>query len=207
MQVGTVSGVADELVVAAEDVLSTSDVLVEAEEDGSLRGDVPATAALGTAGRAAPTALGGGDDLFLFVLIRNLHGDLEVGPGRRQAFQQDGVVAHPGSLGELGGESRAILLGAVDARDDVVEARVEDDLHAAVDLGPCDCPRDDLGVDDFVNAGLEGLAGEVSSGHGEVPPDEPGDGGNGVGGGGLVQAGLLPEEGFEDLGRGAGSRR
>ena len=36
IQVGTVSGVADELVVAAEHVLRTSDVLVEAEEDGSL---------------------------------------------------------------------------------------------------------------------------------------------------------------------------
>ena len=54
-----------------------------------------------------------------------------------------------------------------------------------------------------MDAGLEGLAGEVPPRHGEVPPDEPGDGGNGVGGGGLVQAGLLPEEGFEDLGRGA----
>jgi hypothetical protein len=47
-----------------------------------------------------------------------------------------------------------------------VEARVEDDLHAAVDLGPGDGPGGDLGVDDVVNASLEGLASEVSPGHG-----------------------------------------
>ena len=147
IQVGTVSGVADELVVAAEDVLRTPDVLVEAEEDGSLRGDVPAAAtALGTAGGGAvPPALGGGDDdLLLFVLIRNLHGHLEVGPGRGQALQQDGIVAQLGGPGELDGERRAILLGTVDARDDVVKARVEDDLHAAVDLRPGDGPGGNL---------------------------------------------------------------
>ena len=47
-----------------------------------------------------------------------------------------------------------------------MEARVEDDLHAAIDLGPGDGTSVDLGIDDVVHAGLEGLAREVSPGHG-----------------------------------------
>jgi len=86
-----------------------------------------------------------------------------------------------------------------------MEARVKDDLHAPVDLGPRYGPTLDLGGNDGVHPRLEGLAGEVPPRHGQIPTNEPGDGGNGVGCGGLVQAGLLPQESLQYLGWGAGA--
>ena len=97
MKVRTMSGIANEFVVASEYILSASNILVEAKKDGTLRCKISASATLGTALGTAPTALGSSDDLFLFVWIRcDLHRHLEVVPGRRQTFQQGGVVAHPG---------------------------------------------------------------------------------------------------------------
>lgn len=71
------SGIANEFVVATEYILSTSNIFVEAKKDGTLRCQISASAALGTALGTAPTALGSSDNLFLFVWIRcNLHGNL-----------------------------------------------------------------------------------------------------------------------------------
>lgn len=85
-----------------------------------------------------------------------------------------------------------------------MEARIEDDLHAAIHLGPGNGLGNDLAGHDGVDPGLQGLAGEVPPGQRQVAPNKPGGSRNGVRCGGLVQAGLLPEQGFEHLGRGAG---
>jgi hypothetical protein len=107
------SSISNELVVATEYILSGTDILVKAKEDGPLGGasagpaTTPASLAPGPAHtRAAPSSL----VIILFFLHGNLEGNGKVRPGRRQTIEERIVVADNGRLGELGREGGAVFL-------------------------------------------------------------------------------------------------
>mmetsp|Transcript_17679 Transcript_17679/g.50067 ORF Transcript_17679/g.50067 Transcript_17679/m.50067 type:complete len:333 (+) Transcript_17679:1609-2607(+) len=127
-----------------------------------------------------------------------LHGELV--PRARQLLEQGGIVGR--ARAEGGAEGLAVLLGSVGPWDDVVEARVEDDLHAPIHLGTRDRSVVDLRSHAGVDTGLQLLPAEVAVLHGKLPSDQPRDERHGPRSVGLVQTRLLPQQRFEDLRRG-----
>lgn len=123
----------------------------------------------------------------------------QIVPRRRQA---------PGRVPLVGGlakENFAIgpsaLVAAIRTRYDIVEAAVQNHLHAPVHFRARDVTLSDLARHAGVDAGLKLLSGEVSLGERQSTTHVPGDEGYGEGGHRLVEARLLPEQRLEKLDR------
>lgn len=174
--------VADELVVAVKDVGGGPDVVIETEQHCVAVGCVHV--------RVVPVV----HDL------DRLEALLEALPRGRKVVEEVRIVQ--GRIREvLRKLLRGSLVETVGLGDDVVEAAVEDDLHATIDLGAGDLVGLNLGRDDVVNVCLELLPGEVTLPATQGVPNEPGDDGNCPGSVDLIEAGLGEERAAARSGR------
>mmetsp|Transcript_17219 Transcript_17219/g.35461 ORF Transcript_17219/g.35461 Transcript_17219/m.35461 type:complete len:225 (+) Transcript_17219:964-1638(+) len=153
-QVVTHCNVANELIVAVENVSCGPNVVVEAEQH---------SVAVGVIHVGVVPIVNDPD---------GLEPSFEALPGGREVIQEVRILN--GRIRKVLGELfRGRLVEAIGFRDDVVEATVQDDLHAAVDLRPCDLIGFDLRRYNVVYVGLQLLPCEMALPAAQDSTDEP----------------------------------